>query len=199
MRFVHHVVASTLASGLLIPILGPMATVPWAASLVADVDHYLWYVWHYREGHPGRALDYFTHEGERPSGWAFPFHHPLPLVLLLAGGVVVPLSGLLGLGLAFHLALDGLWDLLRPWRLTRGRERRAALRLAALRRDDYRCQVCGAHGVTLIVHHILPRERGGPDRLANMITLCETCHTEAHRISMSDDEPNPSARSDGRL
>ena len=47
-------------------------------------------------------------------------------------------------------------------------------------RDDYKCQCCGKKNCRLEVHHLLPRSRGGSDKLANLITLCTDCHSLAH-------------------
>lgn len=51
---------------------------------------------------------------------------------------------------------------------------------AAKARDDYKCQCCGKNGCRLEVHHLLPRSRGGSDKLVNLITLCTDCHHLAH-------------------
>lgn len=51
---------------------------------------------------------------------------------------------------------------------------------AAKTRDGYKCQCCGKKNCRLEVHHLLPRSRGGSDRLANLITLCSDCHRLAH-------------------
>lgn len=51
---------------------------------------------------------------------------------------------------------------------------------AARARDGYKCQCCGKKGCRLEVHHLLPRSRGGSDKLANLITLCTDCHHLAH-------------------
>lgn len=51
---------------------------------------------------------------------------------------------------------------------------------AAKARDGYKCQCCGKKNCRLEVHHLLPRSRGGSDRLANLITLCSDCHRLAH-------------------
>ena len=47
-------------------------------------------------------------------------------------------------------------------------------------RDGYKCQCCGKRGCRLEVHHLIPRSRGGSDKLANLITLCADCHHLAH-------------------
>lgn len=51
---------------------------------------------------------------------------------------------------------------------------------AARARDGYKCRCCGKKNYRLEVHHLLPRSRGGSDKLANLITLCSNCHHLAH-------------------
>lgn len=55
------------------------------------------------------------------------------------------------------------------------------LRLACLMRDDYRCQQCRKQNVRLEAHHIIYREHGGKDTLANLLCLCERCHHRLHK------------------
>lgn len=55
-------------------------------------------------------------------------------------------------------------------------------RKAVFERDDYTCQLCGAHGVRLNAHHkkpfaTYPELRTETD---NGITLCESCHKKVH-------------------
>lgn len=53
------------------------------------------------------------------------------------------------------------------------------LRADILRRDGYRCRMCGASvrdGVVLHIDHILPISRDGQTTLDNLQTLCETCN-----------------------
>jgi hypothetical protein len=54
------------------------------------------------------------------------------------------------------------------------------LRLACLMRDDYSCQQCGKKNTRLEAHHLIFREHGGKDTLANLLTLCEACHQKLH-------------------
>ena len=54
-----------------------------------------------------------------------------------------------------------------------------ALRSDVLRRDGYRCRMCGASsndGVRLHIDHIIPVSHDGPSRLENLQTLCDTCN-----------------------
>jgi 5-methylcytosine-specific restriction endonuclease McrA len=54
------------------------------------------------------------------------------------------------------------------------------LRLACLMRDSYTCLHCGKRNCRLEAHHIVYREHGGKDTLANLLTLCERCHDRVH-------------------
>ena len=53
------------------------------------------------------------------------------------------------------------------------------------RRDAHQCQVCGDSAgdpyCVLHAHHLLPRAKGGPDTLDNLITLCDLCHAVVTR------------------
>lgn len=54
-----------------------------------------------------------------------------------------------------------------------------ALRFAILKRDGYRCQICGvsaAEGARLEVDHKIARVRGGSDHPTNLWTLCFECN-----------------------
>ena len=54
-------------------------------------------------------------------------------------------------------------------------------RMHILKRDNYRCKICGAspknnEHVELQIHHIMPFSKGGLTDDNNLITLCHTCH-----------------------
>ena len=49
-----------------------------------------------------------------------------------------------------------------------------------LRRDGWRCQLCGSMQ-NLEVHHLRFRSRCGDDSEENLITLCAECHVRVHR------------------
>jgi ATP-dependent DNA helicase RecQ len=53
------------------------------------------------------------------------------------------------------------------------------LRQQVLRRDGWRCQLCGTR-VNLEVHHKQFRSHSGDDSEENLITLCTPCHNETH-------------------
>ncbi len=54
------------------------------------------------------------------------------------------------------------------------------LRAQVLRRDGWRCQICGSK-LNLEVHHQEFRSQGGDDSEENLITLCTVCHSLRHR------------------
>jgi len=54
-------------------------------------------------------------------------------------------------------------------------------RMAVLKRDDYRCQICGRRATDYVdlelnVHHVRPVGCGGLTKENNLVTLCRTCH-----------------------
>jgi hypothetical protein len=58
---------------------------------------------------------------------------------------------------------------------------RPKLRMRVLKRDDYRCRICGRRpadytDVELHVHHIRPWATGGLTEEQNLVTLCHSCH-----------------------
>lgn len=61
-----------------------------------------------------------------------------------------------------------------------------AVRMAILRRDGFRCQLCGVMGtdpgVALEVDHIIPVPKGGKTEFGNLQTLCRRCN-----LGKSDD------------
>ena len=59
----------------------------------------------------------------------------------------------------------------------------AAIRLAILERDAWRCQCCGKAG-RMEVHHVKAVSDGGSNDLANLETLCVGCHLDHHRRAL---------------
>jgi len=64
-------------------------------------------------------------------------------------------------------------------RLRLDQEAYEALRQRVLRRDGWRCQLCGAMA-NLEVHHQRFRSHAGHDSEENLTTLCVSCHAEMH-------------------
>ena len=55
----------------------------------------------------------------------------------------------------------------------------AIIRKRVLERDGWRCQECGSMK-NLQVHHMKRRSQLGGDMMANLITLCASCHGKCH-------------------
>lgn len=56
------------------------------------------------------------------------------------------------------------------------------LRLRVLKRDGYRCQLCGERPslnehIVLVIHHINPFGASGVTAEENLVTICHTCHS----------------------
>ena len=54
-----------------------------------------------------------------------------------------------------------------------------SVRYEILRRDNFRCQLCGSSakdGVKLHIDHIIPVSRGGLTKRNNLRTLCDRCN-----------------------
>lgn len=66
-----------------------------------------------------------------------------------------------------------------------------ATRLAALERDLWTCQNCGASVLTaaLEVHHVKPLEDDGGNELSNLQTLCRNCHLRHHQKKRAANSP----------
>jgi len=69
----------------------------------------------------------------------------------------------------------------------------ATRRREVLDRDEYMCRNCERHedmrGVSLEVHHIVPRRRGGGHKKYNLVTMCKHCHDRVHHgnVNTPDD------------
>lgn len=55
-------------------------------------------------------------------------------------------------------------------------------------RANKKCEWCGDQIDSPDVHHIKPREEGGPNKKSNLIVLCPTCHRKADRGAISRDK-----------
>lgn len=67
------------------------------------------------------------------------------------------------------------------------------LRFLVMRRDSFRCQICGRSpamtaGVVLNVDHIHPRSKDGPTKMENLQTLCEQCNIGKSDLPMKEEE-----------
>jgi len=54
-----------------------------------------------------------------------------------------------------------------------------------LRRAGYKCELCGASGVPLDIHH-LTYERRGNEKYTDLIAICRKCHEAKHNITQKE-------------
>jgi 5-methylcytosine-specific restriction endonuclease McrA len=55
------------------------------------------------------------------------------------------------------------------------KKHKAWIRAQAIKKYGNRCELCG-YGVALDTHHIIPKKKGGPHEINNLIVLCPNCH-----------------------
>ncbi len=175
-----HLILSTIAAVAAWPLLGRRVLLPWAASLLVDLDHAPAYVEQQGLASPAAIWRYFRNgQGDERQHLL----HRWPLIL--AGLALAPLAppiGLLALGLAFHRLLDDLHSRLGPgWRHRRWRLSAQGRQHARLhRRDGHRCRVCGAPaaaGAPLELHQLPGTYAASDDGL---ISICPPCHRQLH-------------------
>jgi hypothetical protein len=171
-RVRDHVALSSTAAVALAPFVGRRVLAPWAASILIDVDHYLWFCLRQRRLNPVAALSFFN-DAEVPRHLATRFlHSPLVLLMFPVLGKRWRCALPVTLGMALHVALD-----------VHHEARMAGARAAVLRRDERTCQSCGVRGTRVVAHlrkqpWLLPSYRR-----ENFVTLCGSCHETAHARS----------------
>jgi hypothetical protein len=170
MRVRDHILLTTAGAALAAPRLGGAAVGLWAGGVLLDVDHYLWFLVHQRQGGIRMAVRFF--DGARPPQTRATriLHHPVLVVSLLALAARRRRLRPLAAGITFHVGLDAQHE---------ARMNRA--RAAALERDRFSCQTCGARTPRLDTH-LFRQPRLLPSyRPSNLISLCAPCHEIAHK------------------
>lgn len=63
------------------------------------------------------------------------------------------------------------------------------LRFEVLKRDNFKCQYCGASApdATLEIDHLIPIKGGGDNEVLNLVTACSDCNRGKAAKSLSDD------------
>jgi len=49
-------------------------------------------------------------------------------------------------------------------------------RREVFRRDNFTCQYCGRHNLSLTIDHVIPRHMGGPHTWGNVVAACSSCN-----------------------
>ena len=61
-----------------------------------------------------------------------------------------------------------------------------------LEKHDRTCVYCGASNVPLEVEHLIPRSKGGSDRISNLAIACTSCNQKKSNKSLEEFVKNPS-------
>ncbi len=168
----EHAILSTAAALVALPWLKKDTWLPFASSILIDVDHYLWHAVTYRTLSLRAAVRYYRQAEPPQLTEARLLHHPLVLGTLLF--LVLRLRsrtlGLILAGLLFHVSLD----VIHVTQLSH-------LKRSLSEQANYTCSECNQHFDALQLHtsYLTPNllDRYNPQ---HFIVLCPTCHERAH-------------------
>lgn len=169
MRVRDHILLTTTGAALAAPALRRGAIVLWAGGVLLDVDHYVWFVAHHHHGGLGAAVRFFdgAHPPQTPATRIL--HHPVTLVSVIALAARRRRLRPLAAGMGLHIGLDAHHE---------ARMNRA--RAAALARDRFACQSCGADPPEIDTHLFRQPWLLPSYDTSNLVSLCAACHETAH-------------------
>jgi hypothetical protein len=162
-------VLSTASAALLSPWAGRDVLGFWAGSVLIDADHFVWFALRRQCLNPLAAVRFFNEPQPPQHAATRVLHSPVALLAVLLLGVrhrrLLPVA----LGMGLHVALDDHHE-----------ARMDRARAAALRRDGFSCQACGARAPRVVTHirhqpWLLPSYA-----TQNLVSLCNRCHGIAH-------------------
>ena len=176
MRPKEHATLSTAAALVALPWLKKDIWIPFASSMLIDVDHYLWHVATYRTLSLRAAIRYFGQadppqlmEARLLHSSACLRHSPPFSPLRLRSRIL----GLVLAGLLFHVSLDAIHV-----------TQMSNLKRSLSKQANNICPECNQHFDALQLHttYFAPNllDRYNPE---HFIVLCPTCHEQAHAVS----------------
>jgi len=173
MQIQEHVKLSTVAALVVAPWLKKDTLIPFSASVLIDIDHYLWHAVTYRTISLRAAVRYFGQADPPQLPQARLFHHPIALgiLLFLAIRLRSRVLVLILAGLLFHVSLD----VFHVAQMNR-------LKYSLSEQANHICQECGRHYHVLQLH-TLHFAKNLLDRYnaRYFVVLCPECHEQAHR------------------
>ena len=180
MRVQEHVKLSTAMALVALPWLKKDVWIPLTASILIDVDHYLWHAVTHRTLSLRAAVRYFEQADPPRLVQAKLLHHPITLggLLLLAARTHSRILWLILAGLLFHVGLDAV----HVWQMS-------CLKRSLSEQAHFKCSACGNEYEELQLHTVQVAsnllDRYNP---RHFVVLCPTCHEQAHRDSTDDTE-----------
>jgi len=173
MRVQEHIKLSSVAAVAALPWLKKDVWIPLAASVLIDVDHYLWHVVTHHTLSLRAATEYFGQADPPQLQTARLLHHPIVLstLLFIALRARSRVLALILAGLLFHVSLDVV-HMSQMNHLKRSLSEEA----------ENTCPECGQHYEALQLHtvHFTGNllDRYQPH---NFVVLCPACHERAHQ------------------
>jgi len=169
MRVRDHVALSTVTAAVVGPRIGRPVVGLWAASVLIDADHYLWFLVRQHRLSPVAAVRFFNQAHAPHHRATRILHTPGVLLAVALLAVARPRALPVALGMGMHVALDAHHEA----RLHEARD-------TALERDHFSCRECGVRAAHVGTHlqrqpWLLPSYRR-----ENLIALCGPCHEAAH-------------------
>jgi hypothetical protein len=174
MQVQEHLKLSTAAALVAAPWLKKDIWIPFSASLLIDVDHYLWHAVSYRTLSLRAAVRYFGQADPPQLPQARLLHHPFVLgaLLFLAVRLHSRVLALVLAGLLFHVSID----ILHIGKMN-------ALKSSLRKQADNVCQECGQHCAALQLHTVHFSKnllaRYNPEYF---VVLCSDCHERSHAL-----------------
>ncbi len=173
MQTQEHIKLSAAASALAFPWLKKSVWIPFTASILIDVDHYIWYAVTHRSLSLKEALAFFN-QADPPQTQTMKFlHHPitLGLLLFLALRLRSRILALILAGFLFHVSLDVIHI-----------KQMSTLKRTLGEQVKHVCPECGHEEKPLQLHTIHYAgnllDRYNPE---HFVVLCGTCHEKAHQ------------------
>lgn len=172
MHIREHVQLSAAAALLAAPWLKQEVAIPFAASILIDVDHYVWHALTRHTFSLRAAMQYFGQADPPQLRRMRVLHSPvvLGLLLVLALRTRSRFMWLVLAGLLFHVSLDAIHV-----------TQMGHLKKSLSEQAEYRCKACGKEYVALQLHtvHVAGNilDRYNP---RHFVVLCPVCHEDAH-------------------
>src|SRR6266516_3964045 len=173
MRVQEHIKLSSVAAVAALPWLKKDVWIPLAASVLIDVDHYLWHAVTHHTLSLRAATEYFGQADPPQLQTARLLHHPIVLstLLFIALSARSRVLALILAGLLFHVCLD----------VVHATQMKSLKRSLSEKAEGF-CPECGQACKALQLHTVhVPANILDRYNQRNFVVMCSACHERAHR------------------